>query len=102
MQGDGEELSIEELASNLSTYKDQLHQVRKVLDDDPGNSEYADMEKELAEVIFIYLADLVFFPFSSFFFEFQIFIYFKALYLYFAHIQSLFGVVIMKSEDMCF
>ncbi|XP_058097541.1 uncharacterized protein LOC131242728 isoform X2 [Magnolia sinica] len=50
MQG-GEELSIEELASNLDTYKDQLHQVRKLLVDDPGNSEYADMEKELAEVI---------------------------------------------------
>ncbi|THG21583.1 hypothetical protein TEA_019596 [Camellia sinensis var. sinensis] len=52
MQGGGsEELSIEELASNLSTYKDQLQQVRKLLDDDPGNSEYVDMEKELAEVI---------------------------------------------------
>ncbi|XP_059648313.1 uncharacterized protein LOC132294460 [Cornus florida] len=50
MEG-GEELSIEEIASNLSTYKDQLHQVRKLLDDDPGNSEYADMEKELVEVI---------------------------------------------------
>lgn len=46
-----EELSIEELASNLSTYKDQLQQVRQLLVDDPGNSEYADMEKELAEVI---------------------------------------------------
>lgn len=52
MQGGGsEELSIKELASNLSTYKDQLQQVRKLLDDDPGNSEYVDMEKELAEVI---------------------------------------------------
>ncbi|KAK9287365.1 hypothetical protein L1049_015782 [Liquidambar formosana] len=50
MQG-GEELSIEELASNLSTYQDQLQQVRKLLVDDPGNSEYADMEKELEEVI---------------------------------------------------
>ncbi|KAF7142315.1 hypothetical protein RHSIM_Rhsim05G0115500 [Rhododendron simsii] len=96
----GEELSIEELASNLSTYQEQLqqqqeedfkdelscqwplhqsvvvvvffveyavkinlqmrhgmkrmrcaHWVRKLLDDDPGNSEYADMEKELVEVI---------------------------------------------------
>ncbi|ERM99754.1 survival of motor neuron-related-splicing factor 30 isoform X2 [Amborella trichopoda] len=50
MQG-GEELSIDELASNLSTYKDQLHQVRKLLEDDPNNSEYKDMEKELEEVI---------------------------------------------------
>ncbi|ONK77384.1 uncharacterized protein A4U43_C02F5970 [Asparagus officinalis] len=50
MQG-GEDVSIEELASNLSTYKDQLHQVRKLLIDEPGNSEYADMEKELEEVI---------------------------------------------------
>ncbi|PSS19008.1 Survival of motor neuron-related-splicing factor like, partial [Actinidia chinensis var. chinensis] len=49
--GGGEELSIEELASNLSTYTEQLQQVRKLLDDDPGNSEYADMEKELVEVI---------------------------------------------------
>ncbi|KAJ0078216.1 hypothetical protein Patl1_36680 [Pistacia atlantica] len=50
MQG-GEELSIEELFSNLSTYKEQLQQVRQLLVDDPGNSEYADMEKELTEVI---------------------------------------------------
>ncbi|WOL11526.1 hypothetical protein Cni_G20289 [Canna indica] len=50
MQGP-EDLSIEELASNLSTYKDQLREVRKLLADDPGNSEYADMEKELEEVI---------------------------------------------------
>ena len=48
MQG-GEELSIDELASNLSTYKDQLQQVRKLLVDDPRNSEYVDMEKELEE-----------------------------------------------------
>ncbi|CAN6475380.1 unnamed protein product [Victoria cruziana] len=46
-----EELSIDELASNLSTYKEQLHQVRKLLEDDPGNFEYSDMEKELQEVI---------------------------------------------------
>ncbi|PON66628.1 Survival motor neuron [Parasponia andersonii] len=54
MQGGGggeEEVSIEELASNLSTYKDQLHQVKQLLADDPGNSEYADMERELNEVI---------------------------------------------------
>ncbi|KAK6915843.1 Survival motor neuron, Tudor domain [Dillenia turbinata] len=51
MQGGGEEVSIDELASNLSTYKDQLLQVRKLLGDDPGNSEYVDMEKELEEVI---------------------------------------------------
>ncbi|KAL6514726.1 hypothetical protein OROGR_020305 [Orobanche gracilis] len=45
----GEEVSIEELAVNLSTYKDQLQQVRKLLKDDPKNSEYSDMEKELVE-----------------------------------------------------
>ncbi|XP_078434648.1 nucleic acid binding/RNA binding protein [Wolffia australiana] len=50
MQG-GEELSIRELASNLSIYKDQLRQVKELLLDEPGNSEYADMEKELQEVI---------------------------------------------------
>ncbi|XP_007023149.2 PREDICTED: survival of motor neuron-related-splicing factor 30 [Theobroma cacao] len=50
MQGE-DELSIEELASNLSTYKEQLQQVRQLLVDDPGNLEYVDMEKELAEVI---------------------------------------------------
>ncbi|KAJ6798866.1 survival of motor neuron-related-splicing factor 30-like isoform X1 [Iris pallida] len=50
MQG-GDDLSIEELTSNLSTYKDQLFQVRNLLADEPGNSEYADMEKELQEVI---------------------------------------------------
>ncbi|XP_065870950.1 uncharacterized protein [Euphorbia lathyris] len=50
MQG-GEEVSMEELASNLSTYKDQLHKVRQLLAEDPDNSEYADMEKELSEVI---------------------------------------------------
>ncbi|KAM0940217.1 putative Tudor domain, survival motor neuron [Dioscorea sansibarensis] len=50
MQG-GEDLSIHELASNLSTYKDQLHEVRKLLADDARNTEYVDMEKELNEVI---------------------------------------------------
>ncbi|MED6131169.1 hypothetical protein PIB30_007464 [Stylosanthes scabra] len=50
MQG-GDEVSIEELASNLSTYKDQLQQVRQLLKDEPGNSEYVDMERELNEVI---------------------------------------------------
>ncbi|KAH9684491.1 Tudor domain-containing protein [Citrus sinensis] len=50
MQG-GEELSIEELFSNLSTYKEQLQQVRELLVHDPGNSEYADMEKELSEYV---------------------------------------------------
>ncbi|KAK7363923.1 hypothetical protein VNO77_06086 [Canavalia gladiata] len=50
MQG-GDEVSIEELASNLSLYKDQLQQVRQLLNDDPSNSEYVDMEKELCEVI---------------------------------------------------
>ncbi|XP_057417596.1 uncharacterized protein LOC130711849 isoform X1 [Lotus japonicus] len=52
MQGQGsDEVSIEELASNLSTYKDQLYQVRQLLNDDPSNSEYVDMERELREVI---------------------------------------------------
>ncbi|KAL0927809.1 hypothetical protein M5K25_002020 [Dendrobium thyrsiflorum] len=50
MQG-GEDVSIEELASNLSTYKEQLNEVKKLLADDPGNLEYVDMEKELIEVI---------------------------------------------------
>ncbi|KAL5555046.1 hypothetical protein UlMin_037282 [Ulmus minor] len=50
-EGEGEEVSIEELASNLSTYKDQLQQVKQLLVDDPGNSEYADMERDLIEVI---------------------------------------------------
>ncbi|KAL3538473.1 hypothetical protein ACH5RR_001839 [Cinchona calisaya] len=49
--GGNEEVSVEELASNLSTYKEQFQQVRKLLDDEPGNSEYIDMEKELIEVI---------------------------------------------------
>ncbi|GLT34108.1 hypothetical protein SLA2020_086490 [Shorea laevis] len=51
MQEGEEELSIDELASNLSTYKHQLQQVKKLLASDPGNSEYEDMEKELTEVI---------------------------------------------------
>ncbi|KAL7582720.1 uncharacterized protein LOC111886146 isoform X1 [Lactuca sativa] len=51
MEGGGEEVSIEELSSNLSTYRQQLQEVRKLLKDDPGNSEYADVEKELVEVI---------------------------------------------------
>ncbi|KAF0898219.1 hypothetical protein E2562_005819 [Oryza meyeriana var. granulata] len=49
-----EDLSVEELASNLSTYKEQLREVRKIIKekkDDPGISEYLDMEKELQEVI---------------------------------------------------
>ncbi|KAG9457019.1 hypothetical protein H6P81_001527 [Aristolochia fimbriata] len=50
MQG-SDDLSIEELASNLSTYKDQLAEVRKLLADDAGSTEYVDMEKELEEVI---------------------------------------------------
>lgn len=51
MEGDGDEVSVQELFSNLSNYKQQLQQVKSLLDDDPGNSEYEDMEKELAEVI---------------------------------------------------
>uniref|UniRef100_A0ACD6A043 Uncharacterized protein n=3 Tax=Avena sativa TaxID=4498 RepID=A0ACD6A043_AVESA len=49
-----DDLSVEELASNLSTYKDQLREVRKLIKekkDDAGISEYVDMEKELQEVI---------------------------------------------------
>ncbi|XP_073118731.1 uncharacterized protein [Henckelia pumila] len=48
---EGEEVNIQELVSNLSTYEQQLQQVRELLDDDPKNSEYLDMEKELVEVI---------------------------------------------------
>lgn len=44
-------MSIEQLASSISTYKEQLEQVRQLLSEDPRNSEYADMEKELKEVI---------------------------------------------------
>ena len=33
-----------------------MYQVRKLLVDDPGNSEYVDMEKELEEVIFIHIS----------------------------------------------
>ncbi|KAI4318556.1 hypothetical protein MLD38_032245 [Melastoma candidum] len=53
MQGGGgeEQLSVEELASNLSTYQDQLQQVKELLLDDPQNSEFLDMQKELEEVI---------------------------------------------------
>lgn len=50
MQG-GDEVNIQELASNLSLYKDQLNQVRELLNDDPSNTEYVDMERELCEVI---------------------------------------------------
>ncbi|PIN12258.1 Splicing factor SPF30, partial [Handroanthus impetiginosus] len=49
--GDGEVVNIEELASNLSTYKEQLEEVRKLLKDDPRNAEFLDMERELVEVI---------------------------------------------------
>ncbi|KAF6135262.1 hypothetical protein GIB67_037346 [Kingdonia uniflora] len=48
---ESEELSLEDLSSNLCTYKDQLHQVQNLLADDPGNVEYTDMEKELEEVV---------------------------------------------------
>jgi len=47
-----EDLSVEELASNLSTYKEQLREVKKLIKekkDDAGISEYIDMEKELQE-----------------------------------------------------
>ncbi|CAK8564534.1 unnamed protein product [Lathyrus sativus] len=48
---DGDEVNIQELASNLTIYKDQLNQVRQLLNDEPSNSEYVDMERELREVI---------------------------------------------------
>ncbi|CAI9101499.1 OLC1v1038837C2 [Oldenlandia corymbosa var. corymbosa] len=51
MEDGNEEVSVEELASNLSTYREQLQQVRSLLHDEPGNAEYLDMEKELVEVI---------------------------------------------------
>lgn len=50
MEG-GEELSIQELTSSISTYKEQLQQIKLLLEDDPVNPEYKDMEKELEEVI---------------------------------------------------
>ncbi|KAK8916632.1 hypothetical protein KSP39_PZI023280 [Platanthera zijinensis] len=50
MQG-VDDVNMEELASNLTTYKEQLHEVKKLLVGDPGNIEYADMKKELIEVI---------------------------------------------------
>lgn len=50
MQG-VDDVNMEELTSNLATYKEQLDEVKKLLVDDPGNIEYADMEKELIEVI---------------------------------------------------
>ncbi|KAL9241864.1 hypothetical protein vseg_015924 [Gypsophila vaccaria] len=49
--GGGDELSIHELTSIISTYRDQLQHVKMLLVDDPGNSEYKEMEKELEEVI---------------------------------------------------
>ncbi|XP_058752815.1 uncharacterized protein LOC131626003 [Vicia villosa] len=51
MQDGGDEVNIQELASNLTIYKDQLNQVRELLNDEPSNSEYVDMERELCEVI---------------------------------------------------
>ncbi|CAI8615850.1 unnamed protein product [Vicia faba] len=48
---DGDEVNIQELASNLTIYRDQLNQVRELLNDEPSNSEYVDMERELCEVI---------------------------------------------------
>ncbi|KAI5414352.1 uncharacterized protein LOC127138244 [Lathyrus oleraceus] len=48
---DGDEVNIQELASNLTIYKDQLNQVRQLLNDEPSNTEYVDMERELCEVI---------------------------------------------------
>ncbi|KAK9213767.1 hypothetical protein WN944_005752 [Citrus x changshan-huyou] len=68
MQG-GEELSIEELFSNLSTYKEQLQQVRELLVHDPGNSEYADMEKELSEVTLMIVSFYIVLSCKIIFFE---------------------------------
>ncbi|XP_057542862.1 uncharacterized protein LOC130821195 [Amaranthus tricolor] len=50
MEG-GIKFSIRELNSNVSLHREQLQQVKYLLDVDPGNSEYKDMEKELKEVI---------------------------------------------------
>lgn len=50
MQGT-DELSIGELKLNLNTYREQLQQVTELLAADPSNSEYAEMQKELREVI---------------------------------------------------
>lgn len=50
MQG-ADELSIGELKLSLNTYREQLQQVTELLVADPSNSEYAEMEKELREVI---------------------------------------------------
>lgn len=49
-----------------------MDQVRKLLNDDPGNSEYADMEKELEEVILIHNCSLLG---CSFFFFFVFFLF---------------------------
>lgn len=40
---------IEELKANLSTYKEQLQQVKELLVLDPNNGEYQEMEKSLTE-----------------------------------------------------
>lgn len=50
MQGT-DELSIEELKLNLHTYREQLQQVTELLAADPRSPEFAEMEKELREVI---------------------------------------------------
>lgn len=50
MQG-ADELSIEELKLNLRTYREQLQQVTELLVADPRSPEFAEMEKELREVI---------------------------------------------------
>lgn len=51
MEGEGgEELSIEELASNLSTYKDQLHQVPTLLSSSSSSLIY----------LFLFLLSLIF------------------------------------------
>lgn len=42
---------IEELKANLSTYKEQLQQVKELLVLDPNNGEYQEMEKSLTEVL---------------------------------------------------
>ncbi|KAL6176332.1 hypothetical protein ACLB2K_052966 [Fragaria x ananassa] len=53
MEGEGgdELTTIQELSSNLSLYDEQLRQIKDFLAQDPGNSEYADLEKELLEAI---------------------------------------------------
>ncbi|XP_050377002.1 uncharacterized protein LOC126794350 isoform X2 [Argentina anserina] len=52
MEGEGsEELTMEELSSNLSLYKEELDKVKEILAHDPGNSDCVEMERDLLELI---------------------------------------------------